>query len=201
MPIPCEYGRVMILPRAPCSALRPLFFAIALVSLAIVFACGASPTGANRPLPSYAGHALELFDDAIEPRSVGLEMDQPSDPRTDALLRERAQLSDAAMRVRVTTVTEKSHGADAVFQLGVRTLELIGGPFPPPDDFVVTVRPRTPSIGIVRNLESAIVGKTFVAFVRAFVLPDGDRELHFHFAADAEPEIAAVREATKKNEH
>jgi hypothetical protein len=187
----------MASPRVDSSALLTVLAAASLVTLA----CGASGAGANRPLPSYGGHATELFDDAIEPRAVGMDIEQSVDPRTDALLRERAQLSDASLRVRVNTLTEKSDGTDSMFQLGLRILETIAGPFPPPDDFTVTVHARTPSIGIVKNLESAIVGKTFVAFVRAFVLPDGDRELHFHFAPDTKPEAAAVREATPKNEH
>jgi hypothetical protein len=169
-------------------------------SLALALGCGGS-TGANRPLPSYAGHATELFDDAIEPGAVGLDLEQMAIPRTDALLRERAQVSDAALRVRITTMTEKQDGAESMFQLGVHPLETLAGPFPPDGDFTVSIFPKSPSIGIVKNLSNAIVGKTFVGFVRAFVLSDGDREVHFHFAPDTKPEVAAVKEATTKNEH
>jgi hypothetical protein len=161
--------------------------------------CGAA-AGSNRPLPSYAGHATELFDDGIEPAAVGLDLEQATSPRTDALLRERAQVSDAAMRVRIADLTEKQDGADSIFLLGVHPLETLAGPFPPEGDFTVTVHPRTPSVGIIKSLNNAVVGKTFVAFVRAFVLSDGDRELHFHFAPDTKPEVAAVREATQKTE-
>jgi hypothetical protein len=164
------------------------------------FGCGAV-ADVNRPLPAYAGRAIELFDDAIEPEAVGLGLEQrTAEPRSDAQLRERVQLADAALRVRVMTLTEKSEGADSQFQLGVRILEKVAGPFPPPDDFTVVVHARSPSVGIVKNLEGSIVGKTFVALVRAFVLPDGDRELHFHFASDTKAEVAAVREATQKSE-
>jgi hypothetical protein len=187
----------LIPPRADRPALLTL---LAVTSVATV-ACGASASGANRPLPSYAGHAIELFDDVIEPEAVGLDLEQVTDPRTDALLRERTQLSDAALRVRITTLTEKSEGAQPLFQLGVRILETVAGPFPPPDNFTVTVRAGSPSMGIVKNLESAIIGRSFVAFVRAFVLSDGERELHFHLAPDTKPEVAAVREAMQKNEH
>jgi hypothetical protein len=165
------------------------------------FGCGGAGAEAKRPLPSYAGHAIELFDDGIEPRAVGLDLEQPTDPRGDALLRERAQVSDAALRVRISTLTEKQDGAESLFQLGVHPVETLAGPFPPTEDFVVTVRAKTPSVGIVKSLENAIVGKSFVAFIRAFVLPDGDRELHFHFAPDTKPEVAAVREATRKSDH
>ncbi len=163
--------------------------------------CAGSGAAAGRPLPSYAGHATELFDDGIEPKAVGLDVDLRADPRADALLRERAQLGDATVRVRVTTLTAKHDGPDTLYQMGVRTIENLGGPFPPEGDFNVTMGPKSSSIGIVRNLEDAIVGKTFVAFVRAFVLPDGDRELHFHFAPDTKPVVAAVRDAMTKAEH
>jgi hypothetical protein len=161
--------------------------------------CAGANTDATRPLPTYAGHAIELFDDGIEPRAVGLDLEQMSDPRSDALLRERAQLSDGALRVRISTITEKQDGIESLFQLGVHPVETLAGPFPPKEDFVVTVRPHSPSIGILKSLENAIVGKSFVAFVRAFVLADGDRELHFHFAPDTKAEVAAVRDATPKN--
>jgi hypothetical protein len=184
-------------PRANVPVLPRLILATSLAT----FACGASASGANRPLPSYAGHATELFDDSLEPNAVGLDLEQLTDPKSDALLRERAQLSDATLRVRVTTLTEKSDGAESLFQLGVRILETVSGPFPPPDDFTVTVPARSASVGIVRNLANVIVGKSFVAFVRAFVLSDGERELHFHFAPDTKSEVAAVRDAMQKNEH
>jgi len=175
-------------------ALAPV---LAVVSLS-AFGCGSS--SANRPLPSYAGHATDLFDDAVEPKAVGLLVDEPADPRSDSILRERAQLSDAILRVRVTTVTAKHDGSDTSYQLGLRTVENLGGPFPPDDPFTVTMGPRSASLGIVKNLEDAIVGKSFVAFVRAFVLPDGDRELHFHFAPDNKPVATAVRAAMTKKE-
>jgi hypothetical protein len=161
--------------------------------------CAGANADASRPLPSYVGHATELFDDGIEPGAVGLDLEQVNNPRTDALLRERTQVSDAALRVRISTITEKQDGSESQFQLGVHPVETLGGPFPPKEDFIVTVRPRTASIGIVKSLENAIVGKSFVAFIRAFVLPDGDREVHFHFSPDTKALVAAVREATQKS--
>jgi hypothetical protein len=162
--------------------------------------CAGSVPGANRPLPSYVGHAVELFDDAIEPGAVGLDAEVHTDPRGDATVRERAQLSDAVLRVRTTTLTAKQDGAETFYQLSLRTLENLGGPFPPGDAFSVTLGPKSRSIGIVKNLEDAIVGKSFIAFVSAFVLPDGDRELHFHLSPDTKPEAAAVRESMQKTE-
>jgi hypothetical protein len=174
---------------------------VAALSSPTLLGCAGSASGANRPLPSYAGHSVELFDDAVEPKAVGFDLEVRADPRGDALLRERAQLSDASLRIRVTTLTAKHDGPDTFYQLGVRTVENLGGPFPPDSDFTLTMGPKSASVGIVRNLEDAIVGKAFVAFVRAFVLPDGDHELHFHLAPDTKSEVAAVREAMVKSEH
>jgi hypothetical protein len=171
-------------------------------SSALISGCAAAGGSVEgRPLPSYAGHAAELFDDAIEPRAVGLELEQGSDPRTDALLRERTQVGDAAMRVRIGTLTEKQEGAETRYQLGMKILETLAGSNPPQGDFNVTVDVASPSVGIVRNLQDGIVGKTFIAFVRAFVRPDGDHELHFHLAPDTQPEREAIRAATTKQEH
>jgi hypothetical protein len=144
---------------------------------------------------------MELFDDAIEPRAAGLDLEQGSDPRTDALLRERAQVGDATLRVRIGTLTEKQEGAETRYQLGMKILETLTGLYPPADDFNVTMDATSPSVGIVRSLQDGIVGKTFIAFVRAFVRPDGDHELHFHLAPDTKSEIGAVQAATTKTEH
>jgi hypothetical protein len=83
----------------------------------------------------------------------------------------------------------------------MRILEVLAGSYPPADDFSVTIDATSPSVGILRNLQDGLVGKTFIAFVRAFVRPDGDHELHFHLAPDTKPEVAAVRASTTKSEH
>ncbi len=176
-----------------------LAFSVA-VSSSLALGCAASGAGANRPLPSYAGHAMDLFDDAIEPRAVGIDLEQGADPRSDALVRERTQVGDAVMRVRIGTLTEKQEGAGTRYQFGIRILETLVGPYPPPEEFNVTVDGASPSIGIIRNVQEGIVGKTFLAFVRAFVRPDGDHELHFHLAPDTKAEIAAVRAAMTKTD-
>jgi hypothetical protein len=181
-----------------CFSLSSAVFALAL----LVGACGGSgANSANRPLPSYAGHATELFDDALEPKAVGLDLEQPTDPRSDPLLRERAQIGDASLRVRVSTVTTKAEETGSKYQIGVVTLEKLAGPYPPAGEFNVVVDKNSPAIGIMKSFEGRMVGKTFVIFIRLFVRPDGDRELHFHLAPDTKPVLAAVKEATAKTEY
>lgn len=169
-------------------------------SILLELGCGAG-SATNRPLPSYAGRSIALFDDAIEPRAVGLDLEQGTDPRTDALLRERTQVGDAAVRVRVSTLTEKQDGPETRYQLSMIVLGTLAGAYPPAGDFVVTMDGKSPSIGIVRGLQDGIVGKTFIALIRAFVRPDGDHEIHFHLAPDTKPEMEAIRAASIKTGH
>ena len=169
------------------------------LAAAVVGALGCGGAGANapsRPLPSYAGHAAELFDDAIEAKAVGLDLEAAANPRMDSRLRERAEVGDAVLRVRVSTVSAKEEDAGSRYLLGFETLEKLGGQFPPNADFSVVVDKTGSSLGIVKSFQGRLVGKSFVAFVRMFVRPDGDREMHFHLAPDTKDEVAAVREAT-----
>src|SRR6202034_3741291 len=100
MPWPMVFRVCPFLGASRC-VLGTLLVAVSLPLLG----CAGANADANRPLPSYVGHAAELFDDGIEPRAVGLDLEQVSDPRSDALLRERTQVSDAALRVRISTLT------------------------------------------------------------------------------------------------
>jgi hypothetical protein len=126
------------------------------VTTALLFACGSSKdaNAPARPLPGYSGHSADLFDDAIEPAAVGLDFDRGYSPRTDPGLRERAQTGDAVVRVKVSTVTAKKDGPDAVYQLGLRTVETVGGKHPPPPEFTVTLTKASESHGIMKNFES-----------------------------------------------
>lgn len=168
------------------------------VALACVLGCGGSGHGAsspNRPLPTYAGHATELFDDTIEPAAVGLDLDKSYQPKADPLLRERAQTCDAVLRVRVATVTAKVDGPETTYQIGLHTVEKVTGENPPSTDFNVPLTKASESYGILKSFESRLVGSPFIAFVREFVRPDGDREVHFHFAPDTKQVKSAVSDA------
>jgi hypothetical protein len=146
-------------------------------------------------LPAWAGHQVEVFDVTIEPAAVGLDLDKGYSPRGDPLLRERAQRADGVLRVKITTVTAKTDGPDSVYQLGLSTLEKLSGKNPPPAQFNVSIGKTSESHGILRSFENRLVGKDFVAFVREFAHPDGDREIHFHLAPDSRDVKAAVGDA------
>ncbi len=163
----------------------------------LVAGCPDKPADApSRPLPAYSGHATELFDDAVEPAAVGLDVDRSFAPRSDALLRERAQVSDAVLRVRVATVTTKQEETGATFTIGLRPVEKLHGDHPPPGEtFNVRIDKSSASQGIMKSFGARLVNRPFIAFVRLFVRPDGDSELHFHLSPDSKEMVSAVVDA------
>jgi hypothetical protein len=172
---------------------------VVVFALVCAVGCGGSgrgPGSPSRPLPAWTGHATQLFDDAIDMRAVGLDLERAApSARGDALLRERAQTGDAVLRVRVDTVTARDDGVEARYDLGLRTLEKIAGENPPPEAFTVRIGKESPSAGLMRGFQTRLGGKTFVAFVREFVRADGDTDLHFHLSADDKEVVGAVKEA------
>jgi hypothetical protein len=165
------------------------------VGLALAGCGGSSAESSNRTVAPYAGRSADLFDDTIEPAAVGLDFEKGYAPRVDKTLRERAQTSDAVIRVRVATVTAKKDGPEATYQLGLHSVEKLSGRNPPPADFTIQINKQSESHGIMKNFESRLVGYAFVAFVREFGAPGGDRELHFHLAPDTKEVKAAVSDA------
>jgi hypothetical protein len=165
--------------------------------VAATSACGpgTGPNAPSRPLPTYAGRASTLFDDALDPAAVGMDFDKGYSPKIDPLLRERAQVGDAVLRVKVTTVTGKKDGPEATYRIGLHTVETLAGAAPPPVDFTITVDKASDSHGILKNFEGRLVGYAFVAFVREFVRADGDHEVHFHLSPDTKEVKAAVGDA------
>lgn len=172
-------------------ATTALLAAVAGTALA---ACGHAAGASARPLPTWAGHEAEVFDDSIEPAALGIDFDRGYSARSDAALRERAQTADAVVRVRVTTVTAK-RDARTRYTLGVQTRARLLGEHPPDERFELVVDDTSASHGMVKSFESRLVGKSFVAFVKEFVRSDGDRELHFHLAPDTKDVELAVSDA------
>lgn len=172
-------------------------FRVALAALAACSGASVGAQGPGRPLPTYGGHETELFDDTLEPRALGYELEQRSTPMSDALLRERTQVGDAVIRGRVTTLTSKDEDKGRTWQIGLHTVSRLAGSGALPDDLVVELGPANPSAGLLRAWEGRLIGMTFVVFVREFARrgSPGDSDLHFHLASDGKEEAAAVRAA------
>jgi hypothetical protein len=168
---------------------------------AVALACGGEGADSpHRPLPPWEGHQTELFDDAIDPRAVGLNLEMARTPQSDTLVRERTQVGDAVVRARVDTVTQRRNGDDVEYQLGLHVLEKLTGAHPPPDDFVIRFDKGSPSTGIMRSLDERLGGKSFVVFVREFKGPDNEPRFYAHLSPDTKDVVAAVKDAVALSE-
>ena len=173
-----------------------------LMSLATTACGGASAgTGPARALPAYSGHATELFDDLIEPAAVGMTLDQPASPDSDPVLRERVQVSDGVARVRISSSTSKDEDTGSTYTLTMKTAEVLAGKSPG-DEFTISFGKDNRTTGILKNRADDLVSsrKAFVAFVRTFVRPDGDSELHFHLSPDTPEVVKAVHDVNAQQE-
>lgn len=182
--------------KAPCMPFLRGCPRLALLAAILLCACGGGSADApSRPLPAYEGRSVDLFDDAIDPRAVGLNLDDARTPQSDPIVRERTQVADAVVRVKVQTVTAKKEGDDVQFQLGLQVVEKLGGAHELPDSVLVRIDKSSPSLGILKSLDTRIGGKTFVAFVREFKGSDGEPRYYAHFSADSKDVVAAVKDA------
>jgi len=177
----------------------PVLALAGLVAVLATSACGKGANGPGRDLPPYTGHSVDLFDDGIDPDAVGFQVAPGAPPMSDTRLRERTQTGDAVVRVRVLTVTDKREEKRHTWQLGMHTLEHMAGAGPLDDDFTLEVEDTDPGAPMVHAFEAGLVGKTFVAFVRAFARagppPADEWDEHFHLAADTPAVKQAVQAA------
>jgi hypothetical protein len=183
--------------RAPRRVRCLLHATIALLLMAIS-ACGSSSDGTRaasaRPvLAPYGAADAKLFDDAIDAAAVGLA-DVAVHPSTDPVLRARAQAAELSARVRVSTISADSAGGRLVYRVSLSVVDRLNGRLML-DHVELAVRPTSPSFGIVKWLDSGMIGKTFVAFFRRY--PGADEpEIHFHLSPDR-PEVATAVNVAK----
>lgn len=165
--------------------------------LAGTLGCGKGASGPGRDLPPYTGHSVDLFDDGIDPDAVGFQVAPGAPPMSDTRLRERTQTGDAVVCARVLTVTEKKEEKRHTWQLGMHTVERLAGSGPLDDDFTLEVEDTDPGAPMVHAFQGGLVGKTFVAFVRAFASPvvADEWDEHFHLASDTPGVKQAVQSA------
>lgn len=155
---------------------------IALVGLA---ATGCAGSQAPRPLASYGAHFATLFDDGIDGSAVGFAGESKSyRPKADPLFRARVEAADGVVRLKVVTISAKADSTGTSYILSCRVEQKLAGAHAPTGDIELRVSSKAPSAGILRSLSESVVGMHFVAFLRDFVRPDGEKETHFHFAPD-----------------
>jgi hypothetical protein len=171
----------------------------AVVLLAVCAACGGPAAQAQPATPSlwpYTADAAKIFDDVIELPAVGYGFDPGAHPMEDKRVRERTQIADAVLRIRVTSVNAMTEGAGG-WIIACHTLEQVAGKRPPAPDFNLMIDAQGPSASILRQFSTRVASGTFVVFVEEFTRADGlpGPQLHFHIAQDSPDEIIAIREA------
>ena len=151
-------------------------------------------------LPLWQGHAVELFDDNIDPTAVGMSMEGPS-PRSDRFLRERAQTADVVARMKVNTVTVETVGEESRYRLNVQVgVPTLAKPKIEDRSFELLIRPNSRAYAIARAFDARLRGMTFVGFVTRFAAQDGEPEIHWHLSADTREVADAVKEAVALGE-
>ncbi len=179
------------------AAIRPRGIGAALLLLFLLpggASCAETPVGAQGPArtaTSYTGRATELFDDAIDPASVGYAANDVTGHDADRVLRERTQAADGVVRARIVTLTSRE--SESGWLLGLRPVETLAGTPPAGGDVTLQIQSTDRAAGVLRAMEGHLVGMTVVAFLRAFARDVDTRELHFHIAPDNRNQVDAVR--------
>jgi hypothetical protein len=162
--------------------------------LAILAAPGCShskPADAARTVTPWEGRLQSLFDDSIDPTSLGLAPTS-TDPK-DANVA-RGQAAHFVVRARASTVTVEGQGNK---QRYVVTLRVVGDPIvgarPPSDTIQIAIGYGSPSFGPAQSKDLQLAGTPFIAFLREFEANDGP-VLHWHLARDAQDVADAARE-------
>jgi len=164
--------------------------------------CGGSGAGAalsGASFPVWQGGDRELFGDQIETAAIGLG--GGLNPRSDKALWARSTAAELVGRARVQTVTVDTRAGKVHYHLGLRFAEPLLAPSELTErDFELTVEPTDPAYGLVKSLDTALQGRTFVGFLKRFRGADDEIDLHFHLAADSAEVAKVVQEAVALKE-
>jgi hypothetical protein len=180
---------------------RGFFGALLAISLSSV-GCGgdagpaASAAGAG--LPKWDAHDREVFDDALDPAAVGLQMEGPS-PRMDRFLRERSQRAEVVGYMKISTVTVDTIGETKRVHVGVDVATpTLAKPRIADKSFELSM--GAGSSVLPSGFESRLRNKTFIGFVRRYIGDDGEPVVHWHLSANTPEVAAAVKDAVALQE-
>jgi hypothetical protein len=168
--------------------------------LVVLASCSSAtlvPVEPQHALPAYEGAAIALFDDGIDTQPPSAGFEPGSSPVDSERLRERTQLGDCVARVRVVTITSTQSEGGASWQIGLHTLETLGGKSAALADWTLRVDDQGEAASTLRVLGGRLIERPFIVFIRRFARAAGgnEGELHFHLAADEGDQLGAVRVA------
>jgi hypothetical protein len=140
-----------------------------------------------------------LFDDRIDPMAVGLA-GVTENPRLDATLKARTQNAEVAGRMRVSTVSVDSVGGRPVYRLRFTLSEapVVARGFNG-NQIEVALSDDSPAFGIVKWLDTKLIGYSFVGFFHRFA-GSYEPQIRFHLSPDDPQVLSAVRDASALSE-
>jgi hypothetical protein len=136
-------------------------------------------------LPAFGPADAALFDDRLVLEPV-LESSYRADPRTR--LEERVRRADAVLRVRVATITRASANQGLLYSLVVRALPPALAGELPEAPLTLTVTSADPGFSAVRQLDTRLVAKTLVLFLKRYNGGPRQGTLRWHAEPDS-PEL------------
>ena len=195
-------------PLAPAPPLQnsALATTVGFLVLILVGSCITSPAApppGRSPLRApveYSGLLTLLFDNEFESGVLGYRANEIVPTRPDRTLRERIEDSDSVVRARIATVTASCDDSGCGWQLDLEVLQTLAGAARRGDRIVLRVGPTDPSASLLRRLDTQLVERTVVFFLRTFLGTDREDRVCFHASPDRPDELAAVRTATLLNE-
>jgi len=148
-----------------------MFLAVALA------ACtpGAAPTE-----PANAAEVERLFDDALEPPTVGITLGSFEAPDTDSF-RERARLAETIYRAQVTSVLPIASGG---WLVELTTAEVLRGEGLAPRSVEVEALPGFATASLIENFRPNFERASLLVFARRYARANERVRWHVHTVAD-----------------
>ena len=203
--------RIFSPSRAILSALSRRSLALCLLTIGPLLVASFNTAGCSKnnsttpnELTPWEGRIRSLFDDSIDPSSVGLP---PTTTDPNDVNVSRGQAAHSVLRTRVNTITLDSKERDIKYIVEMQVVgEPIVGTRPSDNILTLVITSDSPSFGLLRSKDMRITGTRFIAFLREF--PRGkpidkfDDEsssvvIHWYLARDTPETVAAARKGAK----
>lgn len=158
-------------------------------------------SGPTRPLSEWTGEEAQLLDDGIDIGAIPLGDASPGrDETSEGLIPRRMDSSDAVVLGKVIAVSSEPNGENKKrFRLEIASIELLSGK-PLEGNVVLKVEPNAPSYGTIRAVDTHLIGRKLVVFVRQYAADDGGEPVtHYHLSPATKPVLDGISvHSTKK---
>jgi hypothetical protein len=166
------------------------------MTLATLPSCGGSEphvVSAVAGLPEYTPAEAALYGDDFSASVFGLPKEV--EPAQDPKLGERVQRAEAIVPVRFSTVSAESLAGVRGYTLSVTVDGPVVTGTVPPGPLDIRIQPGNASLTQVKILDTGLVGKKFLLFVRRYS-DGGEAVNHYHGEADT-PDVRKAIESSQ----